>query len=175
MPSLALGGPAGQPDPNPETRGLVSGQEFDLALTRWPGSGHLKGWWAGPTLRIYKAIINVINIFYQCSIDSDKDLHLFNSKLFSRLFSQNNIISDNAFITFLKILKKLQFHWIINVQIKLNNNKKSIFIKEQIFRYKIIIINIEMNSIQLIMYIQIHQNLIRNLKMSEVKTIFVKK
>src|SRR5436190_16661077 len=47
--------PIDLPDPNPKTRGLIPGQEFDLALTRQPGSGQPKGWRAGPTLRIYKA------------------------------------------------------------------------------------------------------------------------
>src|SRR5436190_12791864 len=51
--------PIDLPDPNPKTRGLIPGQEFDLALTRQPGSGQPKGWRAGPTLRIYKAISEI--------------------------------------------------------------------------------------------------------------------
>ena len=35
--------PTELPDPNPKTRGLVPGQEFDLVLTRWPVRVNQKG------------------------------------------------------------------------------------------------------------------------------------
>ena len=57
--------------------------------------------------------------------------------------------------------------------INLDKDKASIIIKSQISDYLIKIINILMNIIQLIHYVQIHQSLTNNLKTQE--SVFITK
>ena len=89
-------------------------------------------------------------------LEADDDFHLLNSNLFGKLFCQELMSTQAAFIVLPRILWKIQLRRVMGMKMDLGNGKEPIVIEEQIPGFTIKIIEVPMTPMQLARYAAVH-------------------